>query len=127
MAVAIDHYMESGCFRVQVESAAIMQHVDGHTANFDHFGCWQRARPRVCIDVAADGGHGGKFRESFKDLRRADITGMEDAIGSAERFDGLRAQQAVGVGDHTNRRLVGFRGALYHTSVLTHHFITHQP
>ena len=45
MAVAVDHDAKSGRFRLQVELAAIVQHVDGYASGFDDFGFRQRVRP----------------------------------------------------------------------------------
>src|SRR3981081_3001909 len=59
MAVAINHHAKSGGFRLQVELAAIMQHIDGHAADSDDFSFRQNARPRSSVDVAADRGYRG--------------------------------------------------------------------
>ena len=59
------------------------------------------ARPRSGVDVAADCGYGRDLRERLEDFWSADVAGVEDAVGSAQRFDGLGPQQAVRVGDYT--------------------------
>jgi hypothetical protein len=103
MAVAVDHHAESGGFRLQVELAEVMHHIDRHAAGFDDFGFRQTARPRGGVDVTADCGYGGNPRERFEDFGRADIAGVEDTVGPAQSFDGFGPQQAVGVGDYAER------------------------
>src|ERR1700687_2482919 len=100
MAVAIDEHAESGGFRLQVELAAIMHHIDGDAAKFKDFSFRQCARPRSSVDLTADRDYGGNLRERFEDFGGADIAGVEDAVGSAQSFDGFGPQQAVDVGDY---------------------------
>src|SRR5208282_5351374 len=66
MAVAVDDYAEPRSFRLQVESAEIMQEVDENAARFDDFGFRQNARPRGGVDVAANRGYGRNFDERFE-------------------------------------------------------------
>ena len=102
MAVAVHHHAESGGSQLQVESAEIMQHIDGHAAGFDDFGFRQSARPGVGVDVTADRGDGRDFDKRFEDFASANVAGVEDAVGSAQGLDRLEPQQAVGVGDYAD-------------------------
>ena len=101
MAVAVHDHAESGGFWLQVELAKIMQDIDGHAAGFDDFGLRQSARPRSSVDVTADRGYWGNPRERFEDFGRADIAGVDDAVGPSQSVDGFGPQQAVGVGDYS--------------------------
>ena len=58
VAVAGDHNLESGGFRLQIELREIVQHVDGNAADLDDFGLRQVCAPTRLVDIAADGGHG---------------------------------------------------------------------
>jgi len=100
MAVAVYDHAESGGFRLQVEAAEIMQDIDGYVSGLNDFGFGQGVRPGLRVDVAADCGYGRDLCERFEDFGSANVAGMEDAVGSAQGFDGLGPQQAVGVGDY---------------------------
>src|ERR1700674_3671225 len=101
MAGAEYDHAESGGFRLQFELTEIMQHINQDAAGFDDLGFRQRARPRGGVDVTADHGYGGNLRERFEDFGGSDIASVENAIGSAQSFDGFGPQQAVGVGDYS--------------------------
>ena len=92
MAVAIDHYTESGSLWLQIEFAEIVQHVDGYVCDFDNFGCTKSMRPRFGIDVASDRSYRRDVRERFDNVRIADVASVEYAIGSAKCFDGFSPQ-----------------------------------
>src|SRR5580658_996532 len=113
VTMAADHGRKSGRFGLEVQPRQIVQHVDGNAAQFKHCGFRQLARPHALIDVAAHRSHMCNVGKLFENLRRADIPGMNDVIGSAQGFDGLRAQQAVRVRDNADQdgrhRTSGFR------------------
>jgi len=99
MAVTVHDYAESRAFRLQIELPQIMQHIDRNVAGFNDLSFGQRARPGVGVDVAADGSYRRDLRECFEDFGCADVAGVEDAVGTAQGFDGFGTQEAVGVGD----------------------------
>src|SRR5208282_4657172 len=72
--------------------------------DFEEFGLGQGARPGGGIDVAADGSHGCDLRERGENFGSAYVSGVKDAVGSAQRIHGLRTQQAVSVGDYAKDR-----------------------
>jgi hypothetical protein len=45
------------------------------------------------------GSHRGNREKFFDDLGRPDIPGMNDVFRPAQSFNGLRAQQAMRIGD----------------------------
>ena len=64
---------------------------------FENIGFRQMARPRSFVDVAAHGGNGSNRGEVRNDLGRAHIAGMNNAVRSAQSFDCLTTQQAMGI------------------------------
>jgi len=102
VAVAVDDHAESGGLWLLVKLGEIVQHIDRYAIHFDDLGGWQNARPWRGVDVAADRGYGCDLRERFEDFGSAYVSGVEDAIGSAKGLDGLRTQEAVGVGDYAD-------------------------
>ncbi len=97
--MAGDHRVESGCVGFQIELRQIVQHVDGNAAALDDVGRWQLAGPCGRIDIAADGGYGRDRRELLENLRRANVSRVNDVLRTAQRGESFRAKQAVGVGD----------------------------
>ena len=94
-----DHDRESGGLRLEIQTSEIVQHIDANAAQLKHLSFRQLARPRGFVDVATDGGDGSDGGKLFEDFRRADISGMNDVCGPAQRLNSLGAQQAVRVGD----------------------------
>jgi hypothetical protein len=99
VTVAADHNRESSRFGLEVQLLQIMQHIDGNTAQLNHLSFRQLATPGRFIDVSTHGGDGTNRGKLLEDIGRADIPGMNDVLGPAQRFDCLRAQQAMRVGD----------------------------
>jgi len=97
MTMAADHNRESRRFRLEVQLNQIVQNVNGNAAHLEHLGFRERAGPRPFVDIAEHRCDGGNCRKLFEDLGRADIPGVDDVFRSAQRFDGLKTQQTVGV------------------------------
>ena len=47
--------------------------------------------------------------DTVEDLGAADVAGVDDQVGAAERRHRLRPEQSVGVGDHANSEVIGGR------------------
>ena len=75
-----DHDSEACRFRLQIQLSQVVQHKNGNTGELENFRLCQFARPRCCVDVAADGGHGRDGCELLKNLRRAHIPGVNDVF-----------------------------------------------
>jgi hypothetical protein len=97
--MATDYHRKSSGFWLEIQLCQIVQHIDGNTAQLKHFGFRQLERPRSFVDVAAHGYNRRDGGEFFEDLGRAYIPGVNDVFGATQGFEGLRAQQAVRVGD----------------------------
>jgi anti-sigma factor RsiW len=70
-----------------------------HAARLEERGVRERACPVADVVVAAHCGHRCDARELVEDRGVADVAGMHDEVAARERGHGLRAQEAVGVGD----------------------------
>jgi hypothetical protein len=55
MTVAGDHDCKSRSFRFQIELSEIVEDVDRDASDFENFSLGEFARPRVFVDVAANG------------------------------------------------------------------------
>jgi hypothetical protein len=99
VTVAADHNCEAGGSGIEVQFCQIVEDVDREAACFKHLDFGQLARPRSFVDVATYGGDGSNRGESWEDFWRADVAGVDDALRSAQGFDGFGAKQAVSVGD----------------------------
>jgi hypothetical protein len=95
MAVAGNHDLESGGFRLEIELCEIVEHIDRDTSKFDDFILRQLTRPWTFIDVAADRSKRCDGRELLEDLRVANISCVDDVLRSEQRLEGLRAKQAM--------------------------------
>ena len=99
VAVAGDHDFESRGFGFQVKLRKIVQNINGDASEFDDFRFGEFAGPRCFVDVAADCGHRRNRSELLENLRLADVSGVNDVIGSPQRGDSFGAKQTVRVGD----------------------------
>ena len=103
MAVSRDHNSESGSFRFQIELRQIVQHINGNAAELDNLSFRQLPCPRPSIDIAANRRHGRNRRELLKNLRRANVSCVNDVLGPAQRLQRLRTKQPVRVGDDADQ------------------------
>jgi hypothetical protein len=90
--MAVNDHAKSRHFRLQIELAEVVQHINGHAARFHDLGFSQRLCPRAGIDVAANSGNGRDFRKPFKNFRIPDVASVKNAVGPAQSFDGLGPQ-----------------------------------
>ena len=108
MGVSADNHLETGGRRVQIELVKVVEDVKGDSAQFHGFGRGKIAAPGAAVHVSA---HGDDDRRDALELVQylfpADITGMEDHLDVGQSPGYLGAQDAVGVGDDTDRQGVG--------------------
>lgn len=102
MAVPVDHDLESGSFRFQVELRKIVQDIDGNPADLDDFGLRQLARPCSLIDIAANRCDRRKGCERVENFGIAYVAGMNNALTSAQCLERFRPKQAMSFGDDAN-------------------------
>ena len=81
-----------------------------HVSQFQHFRFPQAPRPGAEVHVAAHGGHRRDLLENLKDLRTADVSGMDDGVHPGQGLGRGLGQAAVGVRDdpHPESAATGF-------------------
>jgi hypothetical protein len=110
MAVAGDYDLKSRCLGFEIESRQLVQHINGDTVHFENLSLRQLSRPCFFVDVAANRSAGCNSRERFQNLRRADVSRMNDPLRPLQRGQGFRPQKAMCVGDDADEdRLCGFQ------------------
>jgi hypothetical protein len=99
MSVAGNHGRESRRFGLEVQLSQIVQDIDRNTSDFEHLSFRKRAGPWPLVNVPAHPDDGSNLGKLFQYFWRADISGMNDVLRSAQTFNGFGPQQAVCVGD----------------------------
>ena len=102
MAVPVDDDRKSRSLRLQIQFVQVVQNVDRHAADFKHIGGRNFPRPSGAIHVAANRGDGRNLGQLFQDGGIADVPGMNDVVGTAQRGESLRAKQAVSIRDNAD-------------------------
>jgi hypothetical protein len=78
-----------------------VQHEETVFAQRDKLGHGQRRSPASLVDVPAHDMRGRNFAKPVDHLRFADVAGVDNHVRPAERVEGLRPQQPVGIRDDT--------------------------
>ena len=89
MSVAADYGREPGGPGIEIQLRQIVQHIDGNPAYFEHFSLGQLLRPHAFVYVAANRSDWSDGAKLIEDLGRANISCMNDVIGSAQSLDVL--------------------------------------
>jgi hypothetical protein len=105
VAVAADDSSESRHFGIEIELGEIVENIECHSAELDHFGFSQFAGPSGFVHVSADGRDWSEIGKAVENFRVADVAGMNDMFRSAQRFKCLRTKQAVRVGDDADKNV----------------------
>ncbi len=99
VTVAADHDPESSSFWFEIQLRQIVKHINGYAAHFENVRLWKRQSPCSLVDIAAHRSERRDIGQFFEDLWNADIPGMNDVLGSAQRFQRFGSQQPVSVRD----------------------------
>ena len=86
-------------FRVKVESLELVHDVEKAFPYLKNLRGCQGLSPRTLVVVTADRGDWSDLQETIQNLGRANITGMNDEVGSRECIDSLGPEETVGVRD----------------------------
>ncbi len=81
---------------------ADMNHMDAHAAEGQVETLRECVRPSAMVDIAANGVDRRDLGKTRKNVGRADIAGVQNAVDAGKSVEGFRPQQTVGVGDHAN-------------------------
>ena len=119
VTVAVDNDAHARRGRVQVELLDDVQEIDegagrsrrhlaGRMTQVDDFTLRQAGREFPRVRVAAHRANGCDLGEGIEDRGVADVPRMEDQVASGQCVQRLRADQAVGVGDESDRSQESF-------------------
>ena len=100
--MAVDDRRELRGFRLQVEFLKTVQHVNGYFADLKHIRRRNFLHPRAVINIAAHGSQRRDGCQLVENLRIADVTGMNDVIGSLQSGESFWAEQAMSIRDHAD-------------------------
>ena len=95
MTVPGYHYLEASRFGLQIEPRQVVQNIDKNAREFDQFSFGQSACPRPLVDVPADGCDWRNCREFVEDFGSADVSSVNDVLGSTELIDRFGTKQAM--------------------------------
>jgi len=91
--------LETCSARVKIESLELVHHIEKAGSYLKNLGDWQGLGPRTLVVVTSHRGDWCDSRKTIQDVGRADVTGMNDEVGSRERLDSLGSEETVGVRD----------------------------
>jgi hypothetical protein len=91
--------LETRRSRVEIERLQLVHHVQKTFPYLKNIGNWQGSGPRTLVVVTSDRGDWSDLRKTIQNFGRANITGVNDEIGSRERVDSLGSEETVGVRD----------------------------
>lgn len=103
MAVPVNHDSKPRRFRPQIDERQIMKYVNQSSAEFNHIGLWQSARPCAVVDIAAYGRNRSNRAELVQNFRRAYIAGVNDVFGAAQCVQCLGPELPVCIGDDADQ------------------------
>ena len=83
VAVPVNYSSKPCRFRLQIDERQIMKYVNRSSAEFNHIGLWQLARPYTLIDIAAYGSNGRNQAEFIENLRSTHVPCVNDVFGPA--------------------------------------------
>jgi hypothetical protein len=87
---------------IKVQRVDIMEYIDQCWARFRHGRFTQRIRPVPMVRIAPYGDHWRQGLQSIEDFLPANVSRMDNQLGSAQSFESLRAQKSMCVGDDAN-------------------------
>jgi hypothetical protein len=105
--MAADNNLEPRGVGREVDLAEIVKDVHSYPVDLEGFRRGKVAGPWLPIHVASHGLDRGHRAQALEDRRLPDVAGVDDQVDTAERRQGLRPQEAVGIRDHTEASLTG--------------------
>ncbi len=103
VAVARDDHIKSSRLRFQIKIPKAVQHIDRDAAGFENIRERNIFRPGVAIYVAPNRSNRRNLSQLFEDHRVANVPGMNDVIGTAQRCDRLRTKHAMSIGNNSDK------------------------
>lgn len=107
VGVAVNDCSMSLAVRRYCELFDVVDHKYGDASYLHDCGFGQPYSPLSGVDVSPNGGERRDFLELRKDCVVSHVSGVENEVGAAQRVHGLRAKQAVSVGDYADANFTG--------------------
>ena len=101
--------MEPGRCRVEIQFGHVVEDVDEHLPDLQHFGFADGRSPGISIVVSPHRGDRRNFSERAKNVRVSDVTCVDDIVAAPQRLDRFRPEKTVSVGDKTDLSCGGRR------------------
>ena len=79
-----------------------MNDVNVHSSQLDHFRFRKLLCPRLTVDIPANSGDWSNPLQCRNDVRRANVSGMNDVLRSPQRMKGFRPKQSVSIRNNPN-------------------------
>ena len=98
-----DDGIDAGGGGIEVEHQKVVKHVDMAACQFDQLRLGKAAAASATVDIAPDCCQGSDVAQPVEDGGIADVSGVQDVLGIAQRQHGLGPEQAMGVGDDANQ------------------------
>jgi hypothetical protein len=99
MCVAANDGVEAGSLRFEIKIVEIMEQIEMEARNLYNRGQRQFLRPRLGVHVAAHSKNRRDGLESRENFRSADVSRMNDEIGTIQSALRFRAKQPVSIGN----------------------------
>ena len=103
VAVPRDHDPESRGLRLQIEPRQIVEDINRNPREFNNFRLRETSSPCALVDIAANRRHRRKRRKLLENLRRANVSCVNDVIRPAQRLQRFGTKQPVRVGDDADQ------------------------
>jgi hypothetical protein len=94
--------LETRRSRIKIQSFELVHYVQKACPDLENLGGWQGSGPRTLVIITSDRRDWSDLRKTIQNFGRANITCVNDEIGSRERVDCLGSEETVGVRDYAD-------------------------
>jgi hypothetical protein len=103
MTMSVNDNPESRRGRFQVKLRQVVKDVQGNTAELHSFSLRQLARPRCFVDIAANRRDRRNLPKLLENLRRPNVSRMNDLLRPAQSLQSSRSKPAMSVGNNPDQ------------------------
>lgn len=100
--MSTDHCCKRSSSGIQVERVHVVDDVEVHSRKLDDLSFRESLRPGLAVNIPANGGDRRDLFQCGNNLRRADVSGMDDVFRFVKGSNRLWSQEAVSVRDHAD-------------------------
>lgn len=108
MRMAEDDNAESGRRGIEIERRKIVKYISGDRVERHHGARRKHHRPRFVVDISAHRLYRSDAAEGIEDVRRSDVSGMDNQVDASQSVDGLGPQKTVSIRDYADAHAVVF-------------------